>query len=167
MQTPAPEFLHRLTCRAARLLRAVAPILLVWFASTARAQSVDVQQAWARPTVPGQTATGLFMTLKAPTDMRLMSASSPVATGGEVHEMRMDNDVMRMRALDDGLALPAGQRVELTPGGYHIMLMGLKAPLRKGTNIDVFLVFRDAQGKESKAEVIVPIRLTPANPAPH
>ena len=75
----------------------------------------------------------------------------------EVHEMKMEGDVMKMRAIT-GLDLPAGQAVELKPGGYHVMLMDLKAPLAKGSTVPVTLTFKNAQGAESKLELQVPVQ---------
>ena len=87
---------------------------------------------------------------------KLVSASSPAAGVVEVHEMKMEGDVMRMRAIP-GLDLPAGKAVELKPGGYHVMLMDLKAPLPKDSSIPLTLVFRDAKGVESRMELKVPV----------
>jgi copper(I)-binding protein len=78
----------------------------------------------------------------------------------EIHEMKMEGDVMRMRALKDGLALPAGQAVELKPGGYHVMLMDLTAALPKDTSIPLTLVFKDAKGVETKMEIKLPVAAT-------
>ena len=123
----------------------------------AQAQTLDVKNAWARATVQGQKATGAFMTLTSKEAGKLVGVSSPVAGVAEVHEMRMDGDVMKMRAVDGGLDLPAGQAVELKPGGYHVMLMDLKLPLVKDTTIPMTLVFKDAKGRESRLEVKVPV----------
>jgi len=125
------------------------------------AQSVDVKDAWARATVQGQQATGAFMKLTAKDGAKLVSAASPVAGVTEVHEMKMEGDIMKMRAVQGGLDLPAGKAVELKPGGYHVMLMGLKAPLQKDTNIPLTLTFKDAKGVESKVELKVPVSSTP------
>lgn len=123
----------------------------------AQAQALDVKGAWARATVQGQKATGAFMTLTANETGKLVGVSSPVAGVVEVHEMKMEGDVMRMRAVEGGLDLAAGQAVELKPGGYHVMLMDLKLPLQKDTTIPMTLVFKDGKGKESKLEVKVPV----------
>ena len=125
-------------------------------ATAAQAQTVQVQDAWARATVPGQKASGAFMKLKAPEGARLVGGSSPVAGVVEVHEMKMEGDVMRMRAIA-GLDLPAGKTVELKPGGYHVMLMDLKTALRKDSSIPLTLVFKDARGVESRQEVSLPV----------
>lgn len=132
--------------------------------SWAQAQALDVKGAWARATVQGQKATGAFMTLTAKDAGKLVGVSSPVAGVVEVHEMKMEGDVMRMRAVDGGLDLPAGKAVELKPGGYHVMLMDLKTPLLKDTTVPLTLVFKDAKGAETKTEIKVPVAT--AKPAP-
>ncbi len=133
-----------------------ATLLAATLSTALWAQNVEVKGAWARATVQGQMATGAFMKLTAKEGTRLVSASSPVAGVTEVHEMAMDNNVMKMRAIP-GLDLPAGKAVELKPGGYHVMLMDLKAPLQKDTTIPLTLVFKDAKGVESKTELKVPV----------
>ncbi|QBK03661.1 copper chaperone PCu(A)C [Hylemonella gracilis] len=126
-------------------------------AGAVQAQTVDVQEAWARATVQGQKSSGAFMKLTAKEGMRLVGVTTPVAGVAEVHEMKMEGDVMKMRAIA-GLDLPAGQTVELKPGGYHVMLMDLKGALRADQNIPVTLLFKNAQGKESRQELQIPVR---------
>ena len=121
------------------------------------ASGVDVKDAWVRTSVQGQKATGAFMKITAKDGAQLVSASSPVAGVTEVHEMKMDGDVMKMRAVPGGLPLPAGKTVELKPGGYHVMLMDLKAALPKDSTIPLTLVFKDAKGVQSKLELKVPV----------
>jgi periplasmic copper chaperone A len=143
-----------------------ATLCVAMFSLAAMAQTVEVSNAWARATVPGQKATGAFMTLKSKDGARLVSAASPVAGVTEVHEMKMDNNVMRMRAMPNGLELPAGKAVELKSGGYHVMLMDLKQPLQKDTTVPMTLVFKDAKGVESKIELKVPVSNVPPAGAP-
>ncbi|MBX9834752.1 MAG: copper chaperone PCu(A)C [Burkholderiaceae bacterium] len=132
-------------------------------AATATAAQVVVEGAWARASVPGQKATGAFMRLTAPEAMRLVRAQSPAAGVTEVHEMKMDGDVMKMRAVP-ALDLPAGKAVDLKPGGYHVMLMDLKAPLAKGSTIPMTLFFQNAQGVESQQVLELPVTIkTPGN----
>lgn len=143
-------------------------ILLFFWAVTlglswAQAPVVKIDSPWARATVPGQKGTGAFMTLTAAQGLRLVGVSSPVAGVAEIHEMKMEGDVMRMRAIPD-LELPAGKTVALRPGGYHLMLMDLKQPLARDTQIPVTLRFVDAQGRSSDTQVSVPVRLSA--PAP-
>ena len=125
------------------------------------AQTVEVKDAWVRTTVQGQKATGAFMKLTAREGTRLVSVSTPVAGVAEVHEMKMDGDVMKMRAVTGGLDLPAGKTVELSPGSYHLMLMDLKAALPKDTTIPLTLVFKDGKGVESRMELKLPVATTP------
>ena len=113
---------------------------------------VDVKDAWVRTAVPGQSGTGAFMSLTARDGAKLVGAFSPVAGVAEVHEMKMEGDVMRMRAVP-ALDLPAGKTVQLKPGGYHVMLMELKQALPKGSTVPLTLTLRDAKGQESKVEL--------------
>lgn len=142
------------------ILKTTATAILLALGASAWAQSaaVDVQGAWARATVQGQKATGAFMKLTAKENAKLVSASSPVAGVVEIHEMKMEENVMKMRAIPS-LDLPAGKAVELKPGGYHVMLMDLKEPLKKETTVPITLVVKDDKGVESKVELTVPVSL--------
>ncbi len=123
---------------------------------------VVVKDAWVRTSVQGQKATGAFMTITAKDGAKLIGASTSAAGIAEIHEMKMDGDIMRMRAVAGGLDLPAGKAVELKPGGYHVMLMDLKAALPKDSTVPLTLVIKDAKGMESKVE----LKLTVATTAP-
>lgn len=125
--------------------------------SAVLAQTVEVKDAWVRSSVPGQKATGAFMKITAKEAAKLVGASSPAAGVVEIHEMKMEGDVMKMRAVAGGLELPAGKTVELKPGGYHIMLMDLKAALAKDSNLALTLLLRDDKGHESKLELKLPV----------
>lgn len=126
----------------------------------AHAADVTVSDAWIRASVQGQGSSGAFMTLTAREPLVLTGVSTPVARDAEVHEMRMDGDVMRMGPLAGGLALTPGKPVQLAPGGYHIMLNGLKAPLQPRTVVPLTLRFRDAAGKTSEMQLSVPVSAT-------
>lgn len=126
-------------------------------ASTAAIAQVEVAEPWARATVPGQQASGAFMTLTSARDARLVAVRSPIAGVAEVHEMALENNVMRMRAVPS-LPLPAGQAVVLRPGGHHLMLMNLKAPLQAGDHVSLTLTIEGADGKREDVEVHAPIR---------
>ena len=134
-----------------------ATLLVAALSAPLWAQTVEVSGAWARATVQGQKASGAFMQLTAKDSGRLVAVFSPVAGVAEVHEMKMDGDVMKMRAVQGGLELPAGKPVVLSPGGYHVMLMDLKLPLQKDTTIPLTLVFKDAKGVETRKELKVPV----------
>ena len=119
---------------------------------------VAVKDAWVRPTVPGQKASGAFMTITSKADLKLVGASSPVAGVTEVHEMKMSGDVMQMRAIPS-LDLPAGKAVALRPGGLHVMLLDLKAALPKDSTVPLTLMFKDAKGVPSKVELMLPVTI--------
>jgi hypothetical protein len=121
---------------------------------------VTAAGAWARPSVQGQTSSGVYVTLTASEPLTLVGVATPVAGVADVHEMKLEGDVMRMRALDS-LALPAGKPVEFKPGGYHLMLQQLKAPLQPGTSIPVTLTFRTAKGETRQLAMQVPVTATP------
>ena len=131
----------------------IAAVVTTVCAASALAQNITVTDAWARATVQGQKATGAFMKITAKDNAKLVGVSSPVAGVAEVHEMKMDKDVMKMAALPNGLDLPAGKAVELKPGGYHVMLMDLKAPLAKDSTIPLTLTVQDAKGVKSTVEL--------------
>ncbi len=135
-------------------------LILASAAGSLWAQSVQVKDAWVRTTVPGQKGTGAFMTITAKEGSKLVGGSSPIAGLTEIHEMKMEGDIMRMRAIQGGLDLPAGKAIELKPGGYHVMLMDLKAALPKDTTVPITLIFKDAKGVESKVELSVPVATT-------
>jgi periplasmic copper chaperone A len=123
-------------------------------------EAVEVENAWVRATVPGQMATGAFMTLTAKDGTKLVGASTPVAGVAQVHEMKMDSGVMKMAEVKGGLELPAGKAVQLKPGGYHVMLMDLKSTLAKDSTMPLTLIFKDAKGVESQVELKVAVSAT-------
>jgi hypothetical protein len=120
------------------------------------AAQVTVTDPWVRGTVQGQMATGAFMKLQSAKDARLVEAASPVAGVVEIHEMALENNVMRMRAVK-AVSLPAGRAVELKPGGYHVMLMDLKQQMKEGEVVPVTLVV-ESGGKRETIEVKAPVR---------
>jgi copper(I)-binding protein len=116
-----------------------------------------VEGAWVRSAVPGQQGTGAYMKLTAKEPMQLVGVATPVAGVAQVHQMKMEGEVMRMRPAG-ALDLPAGQAVELKPGGgYHVMLQDLKQPLAVGSAVPLTLTLRDAQGASHKLELKVPV----------
>jgi copper(I)-binding protein len=137
-------------------VRSWAFIAAVFLAAAAHAQ-VSVSSAWVRGTVPGQTATGAFMQLTSADGAALLGADSPVAGIVEIHEMAMENNVMKMRAVQK-LELPPGRTVELKPGGYHVMLMDLKQPLKKGDTVPIKLKVQSKSGQTQDVEVKAEVR---------
>jgi len=145
-----------------------AAVFAVLAAATAAVSAqVAVSDAWVRGTVAGQNATGAFMQLRSADGTVLVGAASPVAGTAEIHEMRMDGAVMRMRPVPK-VDLPAGRTVELKPGGYHVMLMDLKAPLKKGDTVPIRLKLQGRDGKPQELEVKAEVRdLTAARGGQH
>ena len=127
----------------------VTSLLLLALTVPAWAQT-SVTLPWVRATVPAQTSTGAFMQITAPTDSRLVEVRTPVAGVAEIHEMRMVDNVMKMRPAGP-VDLPAGKAVELKPGGYHVMLMELKGQIKAGDTVPLTLV---VEGKDKKRETI-------------
>lgn len=123
----------------------------------AHAADLRVDDAWARATVPGQDAGGAFMTLTADADISLIGITSPVAASAELHKMAMEKDMMTMRRVER-IDLPKGKPVQLAPGGLHLMLFGLKAPLKAGEQVPLTLTVRDAKGKTQKIETKAEVR---------
>ena len=138
------------------------PTALALLAQAALAQTT-VKDPWVRSTVAEQKATGAFMQITSASGGRLVSASSPAAGVVEIHEMAMDGNTMRMRAVP-ALDLPAGKAVELKPGGYHVMLMDLKAPLAAGASVDLNLVVEGKDGKRETLALKAPVRALGAAP---
>ena len=140
---------HRLLLAAVLLLGGFAAVR----AQTSNGPPVAVTGAWSRAT-PTHAANGaVYLTLTSPEADTLVGVSSPIAGSAMLHKMSMDGNVMRMRPVEGGLDLPAGKPVTLAPGGYHIMLMGLKAPLKQGQTVPLHLTFRNAAPEDVTAQV--------------
>ena len=115
-------------------------------ASENAVSEIVITAPWSRETAEGQDAGGAFMTI-ANTGTgadRLIGGSTPVAGDVQIHTVDMTDGVMRMRQLPDGLEIPAGRTVMLKPGSFHIMLMGLKHPLKQGEAVPLVLTFENA-----------------------
>jgi periplasmic copper chaperone A len=123
----------------------------------AQTVAVKVDDAWVRATVAQQKSTGAFMRLTAVKEVELVAVTSPLAGVAEIHEMAMEKDVMKMRAVGR-LALSPGKTVELKPGGYHLMLMDLKQPVQAGDTVPLTLVLEDAAQKRVTQEIKLPVR---------
>ncbi len=144
---------------AAALLLASAASLPAW------AANVSVTDAWARATMPGQKVSAAYMTIRSDVDAKLLGASSTAVPRVELHEMRMDGEVMRMREVGT-LALPAGKPVKLEPGGYHIMLMNLGRPIAAGEAVPLTLTI-ESDGRQETIEVKAEARSPGGESAQH
>ena len=130
---------------------ACATVLSCFLAAPALAEEVKagdlvITQAWSRATPGGAKVGGGYLTIenKGSTPDRLIGGSADVADKVQLHEMATNNGVMTMRPLDKGLAIEPGKTVKLAPGGYHLMLQGLKGPLKQGDKVPVTLEFEKA-----------------------
>ena len=121
------------------------------------AAEVTVKGAWVRATVPAQKVTGAFMTITSSEEAKLVGVSSAVAASSEIHMSMMQGGVAHMHGVEE-VKLPAGKAVELKPGGYHLMLMGLKKPVAEGQKVPITLTVEDAKGKKSVVEVQAEVR---------
>ena len=121
------------------------------------AQSIEVKDAWVRGTVPAQKATGAFMEITGKSAVRLLRVDSPVAAAVEIHNMTMQNGVMKMFPVD-GIDVPAGKTVKLAPGGYHVMMMGLKQQMKPGERVPLTLTFELADKKRESLALSVEVR---------
>jgi len=119
--------------------------------------SVTATDAWVRGTVPAQKTTGVFVTLQSSEESKLVAVTTPAARSAEIHVSEQKHGVMHMHALD-AIALPAGQRVELKPGGFHIMLVGLTRALGAGDTVPLTFTFEDRKGKRTRIEVRAEVR---------
>jgi hypothetical protein len=117
---------------------------------------VSVSDAWVRGTVEGQTGSGAYLRLTSREDARLVGASSSVASKVEIHEMRMVDNRMTMRAIES-LPLPAHRTVALDHG-FHIMLIGLRETLATGRTVTITLHLVDAKGAPFDIDVLAPVR---------
>lgn len=130
----------------------MAALTLVGMATLASAQ-IKVDKAWVRATVPGQQATGAFMRISSTEPVKLVSVATPAANINEIHQMTMENGVMKMRAHLGGIDIPANKTVELKSGGYHVMMMDLRQTIKAGENVALELQFTDAKGQNKTIPV--------------
>ena len=139
-----------------KVRRCVVIVIGALLASTAGAQVV-VDQVWVRATAPGQPVAGGYLRIKSAQSAALVGVRTPVAQRAEIHEMKMDGGVMKMRPVPR-IELPAGSTVEFRPGGYHLMLMGLAKPLRSGEVVPITLVIEGPDKKRTQIDVKAEVR---------
>lgn len=155
-----------LACGAAVLLAVSLPSAAL-LAHGYTAGALFIAHPWSRQTAPGQTVGGGFLvvTNSGAKDDRLLSVTSPVAPQVQLHTMSLDGGVMRMREVTGGLLVPAHGKLELKPGGFHVMFIGLKAPLQLGTKVPATLTFQRA-GKVAVEFAVEAITYTGPSAAP-
>lgn len=125
-------------------------------ASAAAADALQVRDARALATVPGQSVGAAYMTIESPSNARIVSVQSDAAESVQIHAMSMQKGIMRMRRLDS-LDLPAGREIRLAPGGIHLMLVGLKHPLRVGGSVKLSLTVIGANGEKQLVQINIPV----------
>jgi periplasmic copper chaperone A len=152
--------------KSIRTVLLVAGFMFAAGAASAQTGGLQVENAWARAT-PGKSQIGAaYVTIQSPTPDRLVAASTPVAKEAQLHTMEMSGMVMKMRPIS-GVDIPADKPVTLGPGGIHIMLMGLKEPLKAGQSFPLTLNFAKA-GTRTVDVAVEPVGATgPATATQH
>jgi copper(I)-binding protein len=127
-------------------------------AGAARIGALDISGGFVRAMLPGQPVGGGYLTIHngGSGDDRLVSVKSPAAGKVEIHEMKMENNIMKMRELKDGIAVPAGATVKLAPNGLHVMFKQVKTPFRQGETVPVTLNFERAGAVDLSLPVTSP-----------
>ena len=118
---------------------------------------VAIMDSWVRANAPGQSVGAAYMTLLSAQDSTMVKVESDIASSVEIHSMKMEDGVMKMRMLEE-LPLNAGKQEKLAPGGFHLMLFDLKKPLAVGENVNFTLSFKDTAGKITQQQVTLPIK---------
>jgi hypothetical protein len=138
-------------------LKGILAAMVLAVSSLNVAAAVTATEAWVRGTVPAQKTTGAFLTLESSEDAKVVGVTSPASKSAEIHESGMHHGTMHMQAVDS-LVLPAGKRVELKPGGHHVMLVGLARALGAGDEVPLTFTIEDRSGKRSTLEVRAAVR---------
>ncbi len=134
--------------------KSVGVAMLLALAGSASAEVV-VSEAWIRLLPPGVSTTAAYATLTSDDDDRLVAAATPIAMSAEIHESAMENGVMQMNHIE-AIALPAGETVTLSPGGLHLMVMGLQQTLEAGQQVEMQLEFDESGTQTVMFEVRAP-----------
>jgi len=137
--------------------RSAAAALSMAVATSAAFADVTIESPWIRGVVAGQSATGAFMRIRSTEAIELVRVASPAASEASVHRTAMVDGMMTMAPVD-ALAVPAGGSVALEPGGYHVMLVGLRTPLRPGAKVPLTFTFRGADRRERSVTVQAEVR---------
>jgi periplasmic copper chaperone A len=138
------------------MIKALLLSTLLLISSLAQAE-VKISDAWVRATAPGQDIAAAYMNLNSASASTLFYVESASADTVEIHSMSMQNGVMKMRMLEQ-LELQPNKTEKLAPGGFHLMLFGLKAPLQEGQKVDFTLCFKDKAGKITHQKVSLPVK---------
>ncbi len=146
-------------------MRMSALLVAALLASPVLAADVKVENAWVREPAPGQAVVGGYLDLTSARDASLIQAASPAFGKVELHEMKMQGDVMQMREVK-AIDLPSGKTVKLEPGGLHLMLFQSKRPLKAGDKVPLALTIKSG-GKTERLDATAEVRsMTPSMPPP-
>ena len=149
-----------------KILLSLGAVGLLSFAVVSQAMAqVSVKNAWVRATVGPQKTTGAFLQIETKNEVNLVKVETKAAGMVEIHEMQMDGGVMKMREVEK-VNCPAGKVTELSPGGFHIMLMNLKKQAKEGDQIPLILSFEDRQGKKQVVSVNAIVKSMANNSSP-
>ena len=140
---------------------ALAALCALSLPALAQPTGVAVTEAWSRATTGTAQTAAIYVTVTASEPDRLTGASTPAAAMAELHQSSIEAGVMQMRAVPDGLPVTPGTPIRMAPGGYHLMLMGLKQPLKQGDHVPVTLMFQHAGAVTADAVVAGPGASTP------
>jgi copper(I)-binding protein len=139
---------------------------LGWLAAGSQAWAeVQVSEAWARATMPGQKVAGVYLQLRSDAPAAVIGVKSDAAKAAEIHRMTHEGGVMKMRRVD-ARPLPAGETVALEPGGYHVMLLEVNRPLKAGEHVGLVLVIEQS-GKRMELPVRAQVRAVLEEEDPH
>ena len=138
-------------------LRGAAFIGGQFFACAVAMADVRATDAWVRGTVAAQSSTGAFLTVTSSEDAKLVGVSTPIARMAEIHKTENHGGMMHMEGVA-AIDLPAGKPVALQPGGFHVMLMGLKGPVKQGTRVPLEITVEDRNGRRSTVRVEAAVR---------
>lgn len=122
--------------------------------------NIAIENAWIRASTPGQKVGAAYMTIKSSENVEMVYAETSRAGSVEMHSMTMQNGVMKMRMLES-LAVKANQPVNLAPGGLHLMLFDLNAPLKAGEKVSFRLCFKNSAGKILEQTITAPVKEAP------
>jgi copper(I)-binding protein len=128
------------------------------FAGAPLADSVKIENVWARATAPGQKVAGGFMEITADADMAIVGGSSPASRALELHTMKLEDGMMKMRQVKE-IALPKGQMVKLAPGGLHLMFIDIKKQIQTGDKVPLTLIVKGPDGKQQKLDLQAKARM--------
>ncbi len=127
------------------------------FVACSTQADVTITEAWVRANAPGQSVGAAYMTLNSPQDSTLVFVETPAAGSVEIHSMRMENNVMKMRMLEE-LPIKAGKPERLAPGGFHLMLFDLKSSLKVGEKVTFKLCFKNKANEITHQNITLPIK---------